>query len=270
MPWRTFGDAEILPLHDAEGPFFQPVREAFPDAGPGAWRRAAALDPDAFAPDGSWRLAFRCFAIRLPGGSVLLVDAGIGPEDSPAASWAPVPGRLPRLLAAEGIAPGSVEAVVLTHLHTDHVGWAVVRGEPYFPNARYVLQRTEADAVDTLNPGLRSALLDPLRAAGRLELADGRRVLAGGVVSVVPTPGHTPGHQSVLVSSRGEEAVVTGDVLVHAVQLTDPETAYAHESDQDLARETRLRLLADAAARGALLATPHLGEPFVPARVRPA
>lgn len=272
MSWRALGDLAILPLPDGEGVFFQPAHEAFPDASPAAWRRAAAFDPGCHGPHGEWRLVFRCFAIRSPGGSVVLVDTGIGPEDSPAASWAPVPGRLPGLLEAGGIAPESVEAVVLTHLHTDHVGWAVTGGEPFFPNARYVLQRAEAEAVGSLDPALRSSLLGPLREAGRLELADGRTALTTGITAV-PTPGHTPGHQSVLASSRGEEAVFTGDALVHAVQITDPGTAYAHESDPGLARRTRTALLDDAAARGAILATPHLGEAFVPAvpaRTRPS
>jgi glyoxylase-like metal-dependent hydrolase (beta-lactamase superfamily II) len=67
---------------------------------------------------------------------------------------------------------------------------------------------------------------------------------------------HTPGHQSVIVEDR---VAITGDVLVHAVQLVAPEAGYAHEMDQDLARATRIALL----SRDLTLATPHLSSPFV-------
>ncbi|WP_426404652.1 MBL fold metallo-hydrolase [Streptomyces sp. R-07] len=206
------------------------------------------------------------------------VDAGIGPADSPAGSWAPVPGVLP----AAGIDPAEVDTVVLTHLHTDHVGWAVVSEaavpsagggmdgrtstgdrRPYFPNAEYLLQRAEFDAVDTLNPQLRGTLTDPLAAAGRLRILDGDTPLRTG--RAVATPGHTPGHQSVLVADGRELALVTGDLLVHALQLLHPELAYAHEADPEAARHSRNRMLSHGTATTLHLATPHLTEPFLSA-----
>ena len=82
---------------------------------------------------------------------------------------------------------------------------------------------------------------------------------------MLSTAGHTPGHQSVLVDSGDDRLLVTGDLLVHAVQLVDPDLAYAHEVDPPTARTTRTTLLRDLAARGATtLATPHLGTPFTP------
>ncbi|MBM7785589.1 MBL fold metallo-hydrolase [Tenggerimyces flavus] len=233
---RAFGDVVVSALVDGTGPFFEDLSSAFPSAGLA----------------GVWELDFRCFALRLADGRSVLVDAGIGPSVAGAETWTPVPGRLPALLSEISLAPGDVSAVVLTHLHSDHVGWAVVDSAPYFPNARYVLQRSEFETVG-------SRVVSPLFSSGLLDLVDGRSLVAPGV-EVVPTPGHTPGHQSVLV---GEGLVVTGDVLVHEVQLADPEVAYAYESDPELARFTRLELLADARSRGALLATSHLREAFV-------
>ncbi|GAA3485473.1 MBL fold metallo-hydrolase [Streptomyces yanii] len=263
-PSLQVGPYTVIALADGAGPFFSPRSEAFPDATAEQWAAADRLDPGALDADGRWRLQFRAFAIRSDRG-VTLVDAGIGPADSPAASWAPVPGALPASLAAAGIEPSDVDTVVLTHLHTDHVGWAVVGGEqarPFFPNAEYLLQQAELDAIEEVNPQLRSAVIDPLRKTDQLRLLDGYSPLRGGE-RVFATPGHTPGHQSVLVESGRDLVAVTGDLLVHAIQLLHPELAYAHEMDVEQARSSREQVLRSRAAGTLYLATPHLTEPFI-------
>ncbi|MBM0227183.1 MBL fold metallo-hydrolase, partial [Micromonospora sp. ATA51] len=241
---RTLGSITVTALTDGEGPFFQPRAEAFPDATEAQWREADRRDPGSVTADGEWWLQFRSFAVRDDDGPVTLVDAGIGPADSPAASWAPVPGRLPAELAAAGVDPADVRTVVLTHLHSDHIGWAVTGtpGRPYFPNAEYLVQRTELDALESFHPELPARLVGPLRAAGRLRVVDGDTPLTP-AVRVLSTPGHTPGHQSVLVDSGDERLLLTGDLLVHAVQLVDPTLAYAHEEDPAAARTSRTALL---------------------------
>jgi glyoxylase-like metal-dependent hydrolase (beta-lactamase superfamily II) len=267
------GRYEVMALLDASGPFtLATVEETFPNAGPEDWQRAERVDPGAFGDDGLWRLDFRCFAIRRPGGRFVLVDAGVGPRESPAAPWAPVPGRLPELLAAAGIDRADVDTVVLTHLHEDHVGWSVLPdGTPLFPDARYVVQQREVTDLEARGD---EVILDyvvrPLRRTGQLHETDGRVCLTrtGGSnrIALLPTPGHTVGHQSVLVEGGRRDVVVTGDALVHAVQLISPDVAYAFERDRAVARQTRRTLLADAQNRRALLATSHLTRPFVTAR----
>ncbi|TDC67671.1 MBL fold metallo-hydrolase [Streptomyces hainanensis] len=265
-PSLQVGPYTVIALADGTGPFFSPRAEAFPGATTEQWAAADQFDPGALDADGRWRLQFRAFAIRSDQG-VTLVDAGIGPADSPAASWAPVPGALPASLAAAGIEPSDVDTVVLTHLHTDHVGWAVVGGgdqsRPFFPNAGYLLQQAELDAIEEINPQLRSAVIDPLRKTNQLRLLDGDTPLRGGGERVVATPGHTPGHQSMLVTSGRELVAVTGDLLVHAIQLLHPELAYAHEMDPEQARASREQLLHHRATSTLHLATPHLTEPFL-------
>ncbi|GAB3963366.1 MBL fold metallo-hydrolase [Plantactinospora veratri] len=196
---RSVGPVTVVALPDAEGLFFQPRTEAFPTATAAQWRLADERDPGAVTADGQWRLPFRCFALRFDdgpaAGRVILVDAGIGPADAPARSWAPVPGRLPAELAAAGIAPEQVDTVVLTHLHTDHVGWAVTggAGAPYFGNARYLLQQAEIAAFRRHDPaGVTGYLLDPLTAAGQLDALDGDLRLAPGI-RIVATPATPPG-----------------------------------------------------------------------------
>lgn len=264
------GRFEVVALLDAHGTFPMPRADAFPGASAPAWAHARRLDPRAFGPDGAWELDFRCFAVRRPGGRVVLVDSGIGPADSPAASWAPVPGRLHERLAAAGIAPADVDTVVLSHLHEDHYGWSVTPdGVPAFPRARYVVQAAELAALAPGDAATTYAVA-PLRAAGQLHVVDGAtRLVAhrdGDAVTLVPTPGHTPGHQSVVVDGGRWQVVIAGDVVVHAVQLADPAVRYFFEEDPDLARRTRRLLLEGAGPRGAVLATAHLNRPFVPLR----
>jgi len=232
--------AEIVELTDAEGAFFDPRAVAFPAATAGHWALADSFDPQAVTQDGRWWLRFRAFAVRLDDGRVIIVDAGIGPAHAPSASWAPVPGRLPDSLHAAGIDPAEIGQVVLTHLHTDHIGWAYTG---LFPNAAILVQRAEFGWSSLRFPEDRLVLLD-----GDTKLADG--------VDVIATPGHTPGHQSVIVE---DQVAITGDVLVHAIQLVAPEIGYSQEMDPDLARETRIALL----SKGLRLATPHLTEPFI-------
>ncbi|HEX5090438.1 MAG TPA: MBL fold metallo-hydrolase [Nocardioides sp.] len=250
---RTVGGFEVIALEDAAGPFMTSREEAFPDATAAQWADADAFDPAARTAAGEWWLRFRSFAVRRGDGPVTLVDAGVGPVGAPASDWAPVPGRLPDELAAAGIRPADVTAIVLTHLHSDHLGWAVPGGSP-FVEARVVVPRADVAAWTVARPD-DDPLVAPLRAQDRLEVVEGDVALAPGL-RLVATPGHTPGHQSVLVE---DSLLLAGDLLVHAVQLQHPELAYAYEADPELARRSRQRWL----ERDVDLAPSHLGRAFV-------
>jgi len=247
---RTYGSATVYALHDAVGDFFTSRTRAFPGATAEQWRRAEARDPASFAPRDQWRLTFRCYAIRLAGATVL-VDAGTGPGTY---EWPRVSGRLPEELHAAGIDRHDVTALVLTHFHGDHIGWGLVDGEPYFPNARHIFQRAELRA---LGPG---RLIGPLEKAGLVQMIDGDLKLYSGL-SIVHTPGHTPGHQSVILSTGDSPLAITGDVIVHALQLVDPAVGFRYEMDQAEAARTRQRLLDEMV--GGAVATAHLTEAFV-------
>lgn len=264
------GTLEVIALLDASGPFFESWTRAFPHGTDEDFTRARIVDPEAFGADGLWHLDFHCFAIRRPDGQVTLVDTGVGPDGSPASGWAPVPGMLPNALTTAGIGVEQVDSVVLSHLHEDHIGWVVRDGAALFPGAVYLVQQTELDQLgQDPNRTIWNYAVQPLLDSGQLNARNGRTRMRGGArgsgdtVTAFPTPGHTPGHQSVLVKSGGQHIFITGDVLVHAVQLVNPDVGYRFESDQAQAARTRRTLLNHARANRALLATAHLNRPFV-------
>ena len=261
---RIVSGVEVIPLCDAVGPMGeslrQPLEDTFPGTKPALWERARAEVPEAFGPDGEWVLHFHCYLLRVPVGPTVLVDTGLGPEDSPASSWAPVPGRLVEALDEVGIPPESVDTVVLTHLHSDHASGAVVDGKPLFPSARHIVQEDEITWLEGEGGGVLDEVVNPLREADCLEAVQGQSRLTD-EIKVVPTPGHTPGHQSVVLGD--DELLVSGDVVLHPVQLADPAIEYVHDEDRAAAASTRAAMLRKLRGSGGLLAAPHLPEPFV-------
>ncbi|MER7246846.1 MBL fold metallo-hydrolase [Kribbella sp. NPDC000426] len=180
---------------------------------------------------------------------VVLVDAGVGPAGGEAAEWLGVSGRLPGLLARVGVEAADVDAVVLTHVHLDHVGWASDGVRPVFPRAEYVVQRDEVEQVRGGSTYL--SRIRPIEEAGQLRIVEGETALRG--MRLVPTPGHTPGHQSVVT----DRAVLGGDVLVHPAQARWPELTYVYERDPAQAVTSRREVLAMAAALGVPIAAAH-------------
>lgn len=238
----TVAGVEVFPLCDAVGPMGDSIRRPLPEMFPGGCHGESD----------EWVLHFHCYLLRDAAGRTVLVDTGIGPEDSPAASWAPVPGILGAELARVGVAPAEVDAVVITHLHSDHASGAVIDGAPAFPNARYVLQRTEIDAA---SEGVIDHVVRPL--GERLQVVDGHADVLPGI-RALHTPGHTPGHQAVQVG----DLVMTGDVVLHPMQLIDPKVFYLYDADPELAATTRVELLDRVRAERGTIATAHFAEPF--------
>ncbi len=260
---RIVSGVEVIPLCDAVGPMGEalrrPLDETFPGARPALWERTRADAPAAFGPDGEWVLHFHCFLLRDPLGPTVLVDTGVGADGSPASSWAPVPGGLPGALRQSGIEPDDIDTVVLTHLHSDHASGAVTDGEPLFANARHLVQEDELAWLEAEGGDVLTQVVNPLREADRLEALQGEERLSDGL-RIIPTPGHTPGHQSVVLGE--DELVVTGDVIHHPLQLADPSVTYLYDEDSAQAAATRTALLARVRQARGTLATPHMPDPF--------
>jgi glyoxylase-like metal-dependent hydrolase (beta-lactamase superfamily II) len=146
-----------------------------------------------------------------------------------------------------GVEPESIDVVIMTHLHFDHAGGTTRRGgELVFPRARHVVQEAELSAATHPHERNRASYLDeniaPLR--DRLEIVRGEAEILPGV-RVIPTPGHTPGHQSVLIA---EEALFLGDVIPTADHVKLP-WIMAYDLDVEGTLASKKRLLADAIAR---------------------
>jgi glyoxylase-like metal-dependent hydrolase (beta-lactamase superfamily II) len=149
-------------------------------------------------------------------------------------------------LKAAGVAPDAVDVVICTHLHVDHVGWNTRlengRWVPTFPRARYLFARREWEHwTAESEEGTQRIMGDsvaPVLDAGLAELVDmDHRVTDE--IGLEPTPGHTPGHVSVRLASGGADAVITGDLMHHPVQIAEPTWQTTFDTDPDAARDTR-------------------------------
>ncbi|TVT08239.1 MBL fold metallo-hydrolase [Amycolatopsis bartoniae] len=243
-----------------------------PGATPELVEQHGWLRPGFAAADGTLRLSSHSFAVTA-GGLRIVVDTGIGNGKQRAnPAWHDLRTDYPERLAAAGFAPESVDLVVLTHLHTDHVGWNTreVDGEwvPSFPRARYLVSRVEREfwagyAMDDARRQLFRDSVHPVEEAGLLDLVDvpaeGTEVAPG--VRLLPTPGHTPGHVSVRLRDGDASALITGDSLHHPVQVPHPELGSCVDVDPAQAAATRRALLASLAGTDTLVLGSHFPPP---------
>jgi glyoxylase-like metal-dependent hydrolase (beta-lactamase superfamily II) len=153
-------------------------------------------------------------------------------------------------MAAAGYPPESIDVVVCTHLHVDHIGWntRLVDGRwvPTFPNARYVFVAREVDhwrgEGPTRDEDLFGDSVAPVLEAGLADLVCSDHVICP-EVRLDPTPGHTPGHVSVVIESGGRTAVITGDMIHTPLQIARVELSSDFDTDGLQAAQTRREFL---------------------------
>lgn len=251
------GDISITYLPDGEGHFVP--TGMFPASRPEAW----AAHERWLDGDGRCVVTIGGFLVRT-GDRTVVVDLGAGDLqlDIPGFATATC-GSLLDSLRAAGVEPAEVDTVVLTHLHSDHTGWTSgPDGTLAFPNAEHLIGNYSEVEFWRANPEVpfapaADAVLDPLDT--RLTVApDGHPVAPG--VTLRATPGHTPGHQTVVVSSGAERAVIMGDVMHCPVQILEPEWSVFADVDADLARRTRERLLDELEGTDTAVACGHFPE----------
>jgi len=200
----------------------------------------------------------------------IVVDTCIG-NDKPRANtvFANLQTDFLKDMEGAGFPPESIDVVLCTHLHTDHVGWNTMLKDgkwvPTFPNARYLIARTEFEATDQSECESDDGVayqdsVRPIFEAGLVDLVDTDHQVCP-EVSLVPTHGHTPGHVSVRIHSKGQEALITGDFSHHPCQLAQPEWATGYDDDRAAATHTRWRVFGEVADRDVLLIGTHYATP---------
>jgi glyoxylase-like metal-dependent hydrolase (beta-lactamase superfamily II) len=208
-------------------------------------------------------------------GTTLLIDTGAGNDKI--RPGIPVFGSLqtPFLerLAAAGFAPEDIDVVVCTHLHVDHVGWntrlEAGRWIPTFPKARYVFPLPDAEfwnpanrsrypdkIGEAVNEGFFVDSVQPILDRGLAQLVDGACEIAPNV-RLAPAPGHTPGSQTITVTSGGETAIFAGDIVHHPLQIMNPTWNSIFCEDAVLARSSRAALLARVVREEAIMIPAH-------------
>ena len=260
------GGVEIIALSDMNLPFPMPLTQLFPTAPADAWTPYMERYPDAFD-GGHMLIEIGCYLVRSQGRTIL-IDTGYG--EGPLEAIGGRRGELMDDLTAKGIRPDEIDTVFISHLHSDHVGWNVVERDgkliPAFPNARYVAHQADLDHFR--RPDIQAASTFPFmdRCVETIvnlgifdTLTEDTDLTAE--VRALHTPGHTPGHMSILVSSGGEEALIQGDVLVHPAQVTEDDWNCHFDHDWPLSTDTRRKMLADVEAKATPVISCHFPAP---------
>ncbi len=224
-------------------------------------------------PEHKVRFNLASYLIRSEGRTIL-VDTGMGarPADAPETPW----GELMQDFQAHGLQPSDVDMVVMTHLHRDHVGWNLTPRpaggdgsgnsfEPTFPRARYWLSAKDWAACH--DPAVMPARFPnaattvwPLEELGLIEFMDGEHILTG-ELTAIPSPGHTPGHMSIRISSQGEQALILGDAIHNQAQVQETHWVSRADMDPEQTRITRRSLMEQLEREGMLGIIGHFPYP---------
>ena len=263
MQWQI-GDVKVTKVVEIESTGH--TKFFLPQATPEEVKKLSWLVPHFADDDGRLKMSIHSLVVETPGRRIL-VDTCIGNDKQGRSvpTWNGLSTPYLDLLAAAGYAPETIDTVLCTHLHVDHVGWNTRlvdnRWVPTFAKARYLFGRGEYDywkahrdnrfepAVfdDSIKPVVDAGLVDFIEPASRICEE----------VSVFLTPGHSPGHLSVSIRSQGKEAVLTGDVAHHPCQMAHLDWASTYDTDPAQSTRTRCEVFAGLAGKPTLVIGGH-------------
>jgi glyoxylase-like metal-dependent hydrolase (beta-lactamase superfamily II) len=267
--WRV-GDVEIARIVEVYG-FEDDIAMLLPEATPQYVQQFGWLVPHFATAEGRMIISFQCFVLRSKGRTVM-IDTCIGNDRKREFEvFCNMQNTFLEDLGTAGFPANQVTDVLCTHLHFDHVGWntRLIEGKwvPTFPQARYLFGRREwqhwKNLRDTNGYHHMDHLhdsIDPILAAGLEEFIDPDFRLTQ-EISLIATPGHTPGHVSVLIDSRGEQAVITGDLMHNPIQIAIPATEARFDMDKPQAARTRCDFVQRFCNSGTLVIGSHFAEP---------
>jgi glyoxylase-like metal-dependent hydrolase (beta-lactamase superfamily II) len=263
MQW-TIGDVTITKIVELE--MTGGTRFLLPQAEPAAILPITWLRPHFANDEGKLIMSIHSFLVETPTRRIV-VDTCLGndKQNRRIPHWNDRTGPFLQDLTDAGFPPESIDTVLCTHLHVDHVGWNTKlqngRWVPTFPKAQYLFGRIEYQHWQTVQnrPDMAHILADsvtPIIDAGLAAIIDYDHRI-GDEISLVPTVGHTPGHVSVLIQSRGERALITGDFMHHPCQIAHPEWATLADTDADQGIATRRRMFQELAGTPTLVIGTH-------------
>ncbi len=258
------GDLSITPIVEIDRPV--PASFLLPDATP------ENLAPDLdwlephFVTPGGKRLGMIIQSFLVEScGQRIVVDTGVGNDkERTLPAWNKLDGPFLQQIEDAGFPREEVDLVVCTHLHIDHVGWNTMKVDgawaPTFPNARHVMVRPEFEYWRQADGGNWGDVFGdsvmPVFEAGLVDLVDWDHRI-NQELRFFPTPGHTPGHCSIAVSSAGAEGVIAGDVMHHPCQLVHPEWCSIADIDPGQATATRRTFCERFADSGVVIVGAH-------------
>ena len=271
--WQV-GDVRISRIEELMGPLFDPTT-FFPDYDAEVMQRHHDwLYPDHLASNGNIVASMHSWLIETAHHNVL-VDACIGNDKDrmPFRDWHQMQTPYLDRLAETGVTPEQIDFVLCTHLHVDHVGWntrlqngALV---PTFPNASYLFSRVEYEywkeerdrdgqvAFERVNNQTFDDSVLPIMDLA--QLIEGEHALIDDLLLIKPTPGHTPGSISLCLSTNSQQALFTGDIFHHPIQVYQPEWNSDFCAQPEQARTTRRETLEYCVETGALMMPAHFG-----------
>jgi glyoxylase-like metal-dependent hydrolase (beta-lactamase superfamily II) len=274
MKQLRIGDITIDAVIEREGPWRRP-QDFFPAYDDAVFRHhLAGMEPEMFdAASGKMFITYQTFVVRTPRYTIL-VDTCTGEDKGhPAPFDFPGKERWRNELFALGIGFEQVDYVFCTHLHIDHTGWNTTlrdgRWVPTFPNAKYIFHKREYTAWEAEHakganpPGtvFRDNCL-PIVEAGQAVLVDDDYALDD-TVTLTPTPGHSPCHCCVNIFSKGQRAVVAGDLMHHAIQCREPDWSAKPDWDPKQSAISRRKFFASVAGTDTLILPVHFPAPTV-------
>jgi glyoxylase-like metal-dependent hydrolase (beta-lactamase superfamily II) len=265
MPWMV-GRVRITQL--IEGETVGGTRFILPRVGPDDVRALPWLIPQFANGEGRLRMSIHALLLETPTQRIV-VDTCLGNDKTgrSVAVWNHLHTPFLDNMTAAGFPPDDVDLVLCTHLHVDHVGWntRLVEGrwQPTFAKARYVFGQAEyahwhAHSETPSQAAVFADSVAPIVDAGRAELVASDARLTD-EIRLIPTPGHSPGHMSVLIESEGQTALLTGDAAHHPVQMAHLDWSSTADFDPVQAAVTRRTLFARFADTQTLVIGGHFG-----------
>ncbi len=245
MQW-TIGDVMVTKIVEMEATGGS--RFLLPQATPEAILPISWLRPHFADETGRLKLSIHSFIVQTPTRRII-VDTCLGNDKQGRRipHWNDRSGPFLTDLAEAGFPAESIDTVLCTHLHVDHVGWNTKhedgRWVPTFPSARYLFGRTEFEHWSGVRdrPDMAQIMSDsvtPIVDAGLATLVGTTEQITD-EIRLIQTVGHTPGHVSVMIESRGETAMITGDFMNHPCQIARPDWSTLADSDPEQGIETR-------------------------------